>query len=296
MAEDVEDILAGRPPRHREGWTPPPVGTGTVASGRGEEIPELSLDPIEARPRRRRRTTSRLVLLLGLVSAAYFYLHPSDWQFWRRAAREAQKSRIADEVRAWWGRVGVESPEAPSAPIAVPATRPPQAAAPAPVPSPSVEASPAPPPSTLAEIVSIPEDDPDPVTSPAPLPVSPPVSKPGAHATPPPAKARPAGELAIEFEHHLKHGNLQVWVDDDRVVNDDFDGRVTHKILSFELRKGLVQQHLALAPGRHSVRVTVRWEDNTRTARISGAFRPGVARKLDVDVSRIGGKLTLSWR
>jgi hypothetical protein len=100
----------------------------------------------------------------------------------------------------------------------------------------------------------------------------------------------------IEFEHHLKHGNLQVWVDDARVVNDDFDGRITRKILSFELRKGLVQQRLALAPGSHSVRVTVRWDDNTRTARISGAFRPGAARKLDVDVSRIGGKLTLSWR
>ena len=81
-----------------------------------------------------------------------------------------------------------------------------------------------------------------------------------------------------------------------RVVNDDFDGRITRKILSFELRKGLVQQRLALAPGRHSVRVTVRWDDNTRTARISGAFQPGVARKLDVEVSRIGGKLGLSWR
>jgi serine/threonine-protein kinase len=300
MAEDVEDILAGRPPRHREGWTPPPVGTGTVASAAGEDLPELSLDPAEARPPRRRRgrTTLRLVVLLALVSAVYFYLHPSDWQFWRRAAREAQKSRIVDEVRAWWGRVGVESPEAPAAPIAAPkaapATRPPQAAAPTPVPSPSVEAAPGPPPSTLADILSIPEDDPDPVTSPAPPPAA--AAKKGTRAAPPPAKARPTGELAIEFEHHLKHGNLQVWVDDARVVNDDFDGRITRKILSFELRKGLVQQRLALAPGRHTVRVTVRWEDTTKTARLSGTFRPGVARKLDVDVSRIGGKLTLSWR
>ncbi|HEV7500789.1 MAG TPA: hypothetical protein VGQ33_12335, partial [Vicinamibacteria bacterium] len=155
-------------------------------------------------------------------------------------------------------------------------------------------AAPAPPPSTLAESVSIPEDDPDPVTSPAPPPVA--VAKKETRADPPPAKARPSGELAIEFEHHLKHGNLQVWVDDARVVNDDFDGRITRKILSFELRKGLVQQRLALAPGRHSVRVTVRWDDNTKTARITGAFHPGVARKLDVEVSRIGGKLGLSWR
>ena len=111
-----------------------------------------------------------------------------------------------------------------------------------------------------------------------------------------PAKGNTPGQLAIEFEHHLRHGNLQVWVDDARVVNDDFDGRITRKILSFELRKGLVQQRLALAPGRHTVRVTVRWEDNNKTARLSGAFRPGVTRNLDIDVSRIGGKLSLAWR
>ena len=168
----------------------------------------------------------------------------------------------------------VTTPPPPSAP---PVTEPPAAA----------------PPSTLAEIVSIPEDEPDPITSPSPAPAA----KKGTRAAPvPPAKARPAGQLVIEFEHHLKHGNLQVWVDDDRVVNDDFDGRITHKILSFELRKGLVQQRLALSPGRHTVRVTVRWEDNTRTARISGAFRSGVSRTLDVDVSRIGGKLGLEWK
>src|SRR6185295_7825457 len=224
--------------------------------------------------------------VLGIVAAAYFALHPSDWQFWRRAVAEARRSRIGEEVRGWWGRVGVESPEMPVAPITeLPGTTPPVTTPP--------EASPvAPPPSTLAEIVSIPEDEPDPITSPAPAPAA----NKGTRAASPPAKARPAGQLVIEFEHHLKHGNLQVWVDDDRVVNEDFDGRVTRKILSFELRKGLVQQRLALSPGRHTVRVTVRWEDNTRTARILGTFRSGVSRTLDVDVSRIGGKLGLEWK
>ena len=304
MAEDVDDILAGRPPRHRARWTPPPVGAGTVASARGEDLPELSLDPVEtSRPRRRRRgrTTVILLALLGLVSAAYFHLHPSDWQFWRRAAREARKTRIVEEVRAWWGRIGLESPEAP-APAVAPSAAPPTIVEASPPPSPSPEVSPVAPPPVAsaptaapseAPVASIPEDDPDPSTSPAApsLPVK------GPEAAPPPsARGRASGQLVIEFEHHLKHGNLQVWVDDTRVVDDDFDGRIARKILSFELRKGLVQQRLALAPGRHDVRVTVRWDGNAKTARISGEFRPGASRTLDVQVSRIGGKLGLDWK
>ena len=113
---------------------------------------------------------------------------------------------------------------------------------------------------------------------------------------PAPAKGNVPGQLAIEFEHHLRHGNLQVWVDDARVVDEDFDGRVTRKLLSLELRKGLVQQRLTLSPGRHDVRVDVRWDDNSKSARISGVFRPGASRQLDVQVSRIGGKLSLAWK
>src|SRR5437773_12459079 len=95
MAEDVEDVLAGRPPRHREGWTPPPTGEGTLR--RGEDLPELSLEPGRGtRPRRRRRRPAlTLVLLLGAAVAAWFLLHPEDRQFWRLAASVARQSAIA---------------------------------------------------------------------------------------------------------------------------------------------------------------------------------------------------------
>ncbi|HEY8149397.1 MAG TPA: protein kinase [Vicinamibacteria bacterium] len=310
MAEDVDDILAGRPPRHRGGWTPPPVGTGTVASARGNDLPELSLDPVDERrpPRRRRRgrTTLTLLAVLGVVSAVYFYLHPSDFQFWRRAVAEGRKTRIAEEVRAWWGRIGVESPEAPPASMAVLPSAPPltdvgasplsgSSAEPASSPPRADVATERPaavPSSTSAAIASIPEDEPDPSPPPA-RPSSPVRATP---EVPVPAKGNAPGQLAIEFEHHLRHGNLQVWVDDARVVDEDFDGRVTRRLLSLELRKGLVQQRLTLSPGRHDVRVDVRWDDNTKSARISGVFRPGTSRQLDVQVSRIGGKLSLAWK
>ena len=301
MAEDVDDILTGRPPRHREGWTPPPVGTGTVASARGNDLPELSLDPVgeRQRPRRRRRgrTTLTLLALLCVVSAVYFFLHPSDFQFWRRAVAEGRKTRIAEEVRAWWGRIGVESPEAPPASMATLPSAPPASMAvlPGAPPSTDVGASPLSGPSaepSSAAIASIPEDEPDP----SPPPARPSISAKATPEVPVLAKGNAPGQLAIEFEHHLRHGNLQVWVDDARVVDEDFDGRVTRKLLSLELRKGLVQQRLTLSPGRHDVRVDVRWDDNTKSARISGVFRPGASRKLDVQVSRIGGKLSLAWK
>jgi len=320
MAEDIDDILAGRPPRHRGGWTPPPLGTGTVASARGDDLPELALDPVgerrPPRPRRRGRTTLTLLALLCAVSAVYFYLHPSDFQFWRRAVAEARKTRIAEEVRAWWGRIGVESPEAPPASMASVPSAPPASIAALPSTPPltdvgtlpasglPAEAWSSPPRADVATeplavpglaspvIASIPEDEPDP----SPPPARPSMAARATPEVPAPAKTNVPGQLAIEFEHHLRHGNLQVWVDDARVVDEDFDGRVTRKLLSLELRRGLVQQRLTLSPGRHDVRVDVRWDDNSKSARISGVFRPGASRQLDVQISRIGGKLSLAWK
>jgi hypothetical protein len=102
-----------------------------------------------------------------------------------------------------------------------------------------------------------------------------------------------SGTLSIDFEHHLRRGTLQVWVDGERVLDESFDGRVTRKILMFERRKGVVQQSLALTPGTHDIRLRVRWDDNVKTARISGAFKPGAVRRLS---ARLGDALELRWR
>src|SRR5262249_26654800 len=106
-----------------------------------------------------------LVALLAGITGAYFYLHPADRRFWERAATEARKTRIAEEVRAWWGRVAVESPEAP-APSAAPAAT--IARGPA-----TLAALPAPPPASLAAPEAAPAGEeavPVPATTPAPTP------------------------------------------------------------------------------------------------------------------------------
>jgi serine/threonine protein kinase len=308
LAEDVEDILAGRPPRHREGWTPPQTGTGTIASADADELLELSLEPADERraPRRRRRPALSLVALLLLVVAVYFYLHPADRRFWGRVAAEGRRARIAEELRAWWGRVVVEPPDASPPKVAraaAAAEEPP--ATPSPAASPFDEAAFAPESVTLRSDASpVPSREAAPPQASVaseempgiPVPAASAAPGNGVPAAPPAATAEAPGTLAIEFEHHLRRGNLQVWVDDERVVDEDFDGRVTRKILSLQLRKGVIQHQLALSPGRHDVRVQVGWDDNVKSARISGAFPPGATRRLDVQVARLGGKLGLAWK
>jgi hypothetical protein len=104
------------------------------------------------------------------------------------------------------------------------------------------------------------------------------------------------GQLAIHMEHHLKSGRVRVFLDGKLVLQDDLDARVSRKILFFSLRKGLVQEVLKVSPGRHELRVEVKWDDSAEAKRITGTFKPGVTRHLEIGVSRIGGNLSLEWQ
>jgi serine/threonine-protein kinase len=112
----------------------------------------------------------------------------------------------------------------------------------------------------------------------------------------PAAAAAPTGRLAIDFEHHLKGGRLRLWVDDDLVLEEELDSRVTKKILSFRVRKGLVDETLEVPAGRRQVKVQVRWDDNIKTETTSGTFKPDATRRLEIRVSRLLGGLSLRWK
>jgi hypothetical protein len=96
LAEDIEDLLGGRPPRHRTEWKPSPKGERTVVSASADgEIPDLEL--VEEAPRRRRpgrwRTRLGRTVLVALAGAAayHFWIHPEDIAFWERIGREAHR-------------------------------------------------------------------------------------------------------------------------------------------------------------------------------------------------------------
>jgi hypothetical protein len=333
MAEDIDDVLAGRPPRHREGWTPTPSGEQTIASvrpGGDEELPALDL--VEGRavrpPRRRwRRRLAGLALLAAVVAAGHhFFVHPEDVAYWRRIGREARGlwselttlARVEPPATPSPLPEATASPAAPSSPLpmeleptppgeglaegsALPASPEPEPLDAAAVPAeagPSENAVPAP---AVVEPAPTPTPEAEPTATPAasnPTPTPTPTVKAAPKTAPKtaPRKPPPSAFLSIGFEHHLENGTLEVWVDGKRVVKEALDSQVTRKLLLLDLRQGSVQQTLSLSPGRHEVRVRLRSGDDVKSARVSATFRAGATRRLEVSAPRLRGGLTLKWK
>jgi hypothetical protein len=324
LAEDVQDVLDGHPPRHRGSWTVPAGGQTIVSAAIDGDVPELELvedAPAVPRRRRPRRFRSRLgrVALAALAGAGayHFWVHPEDVGYWQGVGQQARRL--------------LSGPTAPSAAPTEPKPLPPR---PSPTPEPTVapvadEIVPTPEPSPDApgadaalETGDAPMDEsppampPDPVahgeTTPVqeapppvgegeaegPVPVPPQTTPPQTEepSRPAPRPATLVAWLSIGFEHHHPNGTLEVWVDGKRVVKEALDSRVTRKLLGFELRAGSVQQTLGLTPGRHEVRVRVRSGDDDKTARASATFRAAATRRLEVKAPRLRGGLSLEWK
>jgi eukaryotic-like serine/threonine-protein kinase len=239
MAEDIDDVLHGRAPRHRAAWTTR-HGEGTTVSTRAPDDSALV----------------ELVPLTPTPAAAPAATPPS--------APPAPAARV---------RVAPPEPASPGlkrAALAVGAAL-------------LVLAG------LLAGVVYKRR------TPAAPAAASAAVT-PRPARTPEARAAEEPGRLAIDFDHHLRTGNLRVWVDDDEVLDQGFGGKVTKKILSIRIRKGSVDEVLAVTPGRHEVKVQVQWEGNTRTDTTWANFKPGATRTLEIRILRVVNVMTLGWK
>ena len=281
LAEDAEDVLAGRDPRHLAGWTRPARAEGTAVATRGESpaLLDLALEPVEGdepapirstpAPERSRRSRSpgsplrsiALVLLLTVITVLYASL------FW--------PDRFAALLE------GLRSP-----PATAPATT-----ATLPGGERALETSPPPEPPTEA---MEPSGEPGPTEGDAEPDVAAPAPRPSPARKK--ASAPKRGQLAIRMEHHLKSGSVRIYLDGKLVAEERLEGSVTKKALFFTLRKGVFRETLAVTPGRHEIRVRVAWEGKEKARRISGTFKPGLTRRLDVSLGRFGGDLSLEWR
>jgi len=274
FADDLEDVLAQRPPRHRAGWTPPAPARTIPSPAAGEAaLPELELIdvPAPAAPpagrRRRGRATLTLFALLLVVAAVYFALHRSDVVFWGR-----ELPRLAAALRAYGDKVTVVPPTPGDAPAGVVVVSAPgRAAASAGSATAAASAPPA-----LASSPAGPSPPP-PARRPEPAPSAPPA------AARRPALVRATGQLVLDVEHQPDAGTLEVWVDGARLLEQRLGPRTRRK------------PALTLEAGRHQIEVRLKGARGTRAARTAGSFKAGTTRRLAVTVLR-GGVPALEWR
>jgi len=114
--------------------------------------------------------------------------------------------------------------------------------------------------------------------------------------TPPEPEASGPAYLVVDFEHSVKSGMLRVWLDEELVLDEELSGRQTKKLLVLKGRSGAFVNKLEVEPGRHELKVEVRWDDERRIKSAVATFRPGATRRLE---ARLGGllkkNLSLEW-
>jgi hypothetical protein len=89
--------------------------------------------------------------------------------------------------------------------------------------------------------------------------------------------------LEVVFQHTLRSGTIKIWVDDDLVIDEELESRVTRKILGIKRRKGRFETSLSVSPGEHVIKVQVEGDGFSRASRVRGSFESGETRRLEVD-------------
>jgi len=107
----------------------------------------------------------------------------------------------------------------------------------------------------------------------------------------------PAAQLEVDLEHPLRSGVLKVWVDDELVVEEPLESRVTEDLFVVKLRAGRERKTVDVTPGQHEVRLEVSGDDFSASRSISGVFESGATRRLGLRVSGLLRKeLSVWWR
>jgi serine/threonine protein kinase len=329
LAEDIEDVLAGLPPRHLGTSTFPVHAEGTLATTSPVVESALGFGP-------RGSTQAEVEEALDhLVTSAKTIVAPSTETGPSIPGRSSAEPRppgpplasgeprlvrtgvvlglgtalgaAAAAMFVWWvgHTTGPVIPPAPGPPatesriIAPPSLSP--AATPPPDTRPELAPTAAP---TLSPVGA--RSEPAPRGTPPPKTVAPPPTArpptpvalaPTAQKPPaPPAAPTTPTQLLIDFEHPLKTGSLRVWVDGALVLDQDLEGRVSKEVAGLRIHKGKIKHTLPVLPGRHEVRIRVAWEDNVKTEVLAGTFKEGSARLLEVRLGRILKNLSLEWK
>jgi hypothetical protein len=302
MADDLEDVLAGRAAKHAAGaagLTAPAGGprrlpandplaslldesavpeaaslpAAAAAPPAAQTMPMGASTPLTTGSRRRWLLLASAMLVLPVLAAGAFVS-------WRRTV-VAERAPVPAAPTASPTTV----PIAPTTTVAIaptttvpraPATTAPTAATPAvPVVRPRGQAG------TASPIIESPAANPSDAGEPAA----------DATSTSDPAQSR----IRLTVEHPFENGRLIVWIDGVLVYETKLQAPVSKKIVAFKVREGRVEKLLDVEPGPHEVRVEVTWDQGRRANAKVVDVASGSTGLLEVRVGRMSKDLSFSW-
>jgi eukaryotic-like serine/threonine-protein kinase len=101
--------------------------------------------------------------------------------------------------------------------------------------------------------------------------------------------------IRLSVEHPFENGRLIVWIDGVLVYEVKLHAPVSKKVVAFKVREGRAEKLLDLEPGRHEVRVEVTWEQDRRVSTKVVDVASGSTGLLEVRVGRMSKDLRLEW-
>jgi len=121
---------------------------------------------------------------------------------------------------------------------------------------------------------------------------------------PPRGSSVPVGERATEgdarvdvvFEHGLKSGVLRLWVDDEKVIEEEVSARVAKKIVAVAVREGRLEKTVLVLPGDREFRIEVAWDDEAKVKTLSTSVLADTRRTLLVKMGRLRKNLSVEWQ
>jgi serine/threonine-protein kinase len=302
MADDLEDLLAGRTLRHAgpandplasllEEPPVPPAASLPAASAAGPAAAPAAQTTVGASTLVTTGSRRRWLVPGGAVVLAV--LAAGTLVSWRRSSvREPARlpSRPVASAEAPLA-VAQSTPPVPPAPMTRPTTAPraPTTTVPRP-PATTTPAAAAP----AAPVVQPTEQ----AGTASPIIESPPTiaSDAGEPAAEPTAASDPArSRMRLSVEHPFENGRLIVWIDGVLVYETKLRAPVSRKIVAFKVREGRAETLLDVAPGPHEVRVEVTWDQGRRASTKVVDVASGSTGLLEVRVGRMTKDLSLSW-
>jgi serine/threonine-protein kinase len=323
MADDLQDVLAGRAARHAFGPASSSRGAASEEEGLlagltasagaprapGPHDPLASLlDDAPAPP-----VTPRQAAIPNDPAAS-----TSPWpavppagprRLWLAAAGVLLLATVLAfaGALAWSRRARAPEPAPPSS-VPVAASEPPVLVAETtPEPPVSTTLPPAPPPAaslpeatpTVAPTLPVRVVRPTATAAPPVVPVPEPeaISSPDAAAAPAAAQASaPTGSrIRLSVVHPFEDGRLIAWIDGVLVHEEKLQAPNSKRIVAFKVREGRAEKVLDVTPGPHEVRVEVTWREGRTTRSKVVDVAEGATGLLEARVGRMSKELSLTW-